>query len=347
MPEVIGISNPNIRAVEGAEIPTFRVSGVFGEGLTGAQLSEFADHGHTKAGETRFILDSVGGDLHDAFHFYDYVRANGLKVHVDGYGRVASAATVMMAAAGRKRARLAPNALFLVHNATGGDPEFLTDANRRMVDIYMSLTGQGRREIQALMKEDKPINAAKAVEMGFAGSVIELQRLAAHHKENEMEKETVQDKRTFKITTAQAIKAIKTGTVELSFDIDKEVADVVATLTTEAKEAATKLTEVQDEVKARDEAIVAAGEKITAAELKAKEEGAKVTALTTERDALKAELETLKKTPITPAVKAQGEKVVDPGAKAEGQPRFTKASPEERHQAIVSQMHEMTQSTSK
>lgn len=345
MPEVIGISNPNIRAVEGTDVPTFRVSGVFGENFTGAQLAEFADHGHTKAGATHFILDSVGGDLHDAFHFYDHVRANRLKVFVDGFGRVASAATVMMAAAGKKRARLAPNALFLVHNATGGDAEFLADANHRMVSIYMELTGRGRREIQALMKEDKPINAAKAVEMGFAGSVIELQRLAAQH--TDMEKETVKDKRVFAITSAQALEALVTGKVAIEFDAEKEAADQVAALTTEVKEVKAKLTEAEDEVKARNEAITAAAEKVTAAEAKAKEGATALTAMTTERDALKAELDTLKKTPIAQAVKAQGEKVVDPEKKTGDEPRFTKASPEERHAAIVAQMHEMTQSTSK
>lgn len=322
-----------LQAVEGTDIPTFRVIGVVGADFRGGDLAG-AVQNFDEGNGVRLILDTSGGDVAEAFHFYDFVRANALKVYVDGYGKVMSAGTIIMAAAGRSRSRLAPNAEYMVHNASGGDEVRRNEANAKMANIYAEVTGKQARTMQALMDKETFMTAQQAKDAGFVGAIIEHQRLAAQL--NDMANETVKDKRTFKVTTLQAIAAIKTGTVELEFDIDKETADLVASLTTEAKDATKAKTEAEDQVKARDEAITAAGESLKASELKAKEAADKVVALTTERDALKAEMEKLKTTPLSAAVKGVGDKDVTPGAKEEPGKivKLTEAQKRERLQAM-------------
>ena len=316
-----------LQAVQGEDIPTFRVIGVVGSDFRGGDLAA-AVQNFDEGNGVRLILDTPGGDASEAFHFYDYVRTNALKVYVDGFGKVMSAGTIIMAAAGRARSRLAPNAEYMVHNASGGDEGRRVDANRKMANIYADLTGKQAKTMQAMMDKETFMSAQQAKEAGFVGAIIEHQRLAAQL--NDMEKETVKDKRSFDVTTAQALKAVATNKIELEFDLDKEVAGIIEGLTKETKDLSAKLTEVQDEVKAKNDAVTAAADKLTAQEVKTTEEAAKVTALTTERDALKAEVEKLKTTPLAPAVKGAGTDVVTPGKGEETPEPFKKLTAEER-----------------
>jgi len=332
MAKVLSISDKYVKAVEGASMPTLRVSGVVGENFTGSQLSEAVEY-FGDGGEVRLILDSVGGYASDAFHFYDYVRANGLKVYVDGYGTVASAATIIMAAAGRKRSRLSPNSEYLIHNATGSDAEGVARANVKMAAIYAELSGKDTKSILAIMKQDKPMSAKDAVKMGFAGEIIELQRLAAH-KTNTMEN-TNTVKRVFAIDRNKALSALVTGELELEVDVNAELSEQVDTLAAELKAKAVELDEVKAEAEAKAEAVTAkeaAEAKVT--ELEAKH-AADLDAVATQAEALRAEIKKLKETPITKGVKADGSpEVVEPGTpEAEPQP-FKKLTAEERRNAF-------------
>lgn len=332
MGEVSVISSPNIVAVDGADIPTFRVSGVVGQDFTGSMLSAVAE----AYGEVRLILDSVGGFASDAFHFYDFVRSNALRIHVDGYGTVASAATVIMAAAGRKRSRISANTEYLIHNASGSDAEQVARTNKKMAAIYAELSGKGEKDILAIMKQDKPMSAKDAVKMGFVGSIIENKPVAA--KQNDMEN-TVKEKRVIALTASQRLGAITSGELELDIDVDAEMSERVSAYAQEVKDLTAKLDELKGEADAKAEAITAkeVAEKALADEREA------LKAVTAEAASLKAEIAKLRTTPLAEPVKAKGEETVDPGAGPEDAPKFRKITGEERAQMIAARAAEKNQ----
>ena len=332
MGEVSVISSPNIVAVEGADIPTFRVSGVVGQDFTGSMLSSAVE----AYGEVRFILDSVGGYASDAFHFYDFVRSNALRVHVDGYGTVASAATVIMAAAGRKRSRISANTEYLIHNASGGDAEQVARTNKKMAAIYAELSGKGEKDILAIMKQDKPMSAKDAVKMGFVGSIIENKPVAA--KQNDMEN-TVKEKRVIALTASQRLGAITSGDLEVELDVDAEMSERVSAYAQEVKDLTAKLDELKGEADAKAEAITAK----EAAERALADEREALKAVTAEAESLKAEIAKLRTTPLAGPVKAKGEETVDPGAGTEDAPKFRKITGEERAQMIAARAAEKNQ----
>lgn len=327
MGEVSVISSPNIVAVEGADIPTFHVSGFVGQDFTGSELSAVAE----AYGEIRLVLNSVGGFVSDAFHFYDYIRSNAIRVHVDGFGTVASAATVIMAAAGRKRSRISANTEYLIHNASGSDAEQVARTNKKMAAIYAELSGKGEKDILAIMKQDKPMSAKDAVKMGFVGSIIENKPVAA--KQNDMEN-TVKEKRVISLTASQRLGAITSGELEVELDVDAEMSERVSAYAQEVKDLTAKLDELKGEADAKAEAITSK----EAAEKALADERAALKAVTAEAESLKAEIAKLRTTPLAEPVKAKGEETVDPGAGPEDAPKFKKITGEERAQMIAARL---------
>lgn len=341
MSKVLSISESYVKAVEGADIPTLRVSGIVGENFAGSQLADAVEHYAKQGGEVRLILDSVGGYASDAFHFYDFVRANGLKVHVDGYGTVASAATIIMAAAGRKRSRLSPNSEYLIHNATGGDAEGVARANTKMAAIYSEVSGKDSKELLALMKQDKPMSAKDAVKMGFVGSLIELQRLAAH-KTTTME-DTKLVKRTFAIDRNKALSALVTGELELEVEVNAELTEQVGTLTAELKAKATEIDELKGEVELKAEAVSAKEKAEAEVETLKAAHLAELEKVGKEAETLRAEIKKLKETPITTKVTATAaDDVVDPAAPVADAPKYKKTTGEQRAAAMQARLREQS-----
>ena len=332
MGKVIGIATDHILALEGAEIPTLRVSGTVGADFSGSQLADAVVMYASEAGEVRVVLDSFGGFASDAFSFYDTVRAEGIRLHVDGRGTVASAATIIMAAAGRKRSRLYPNAEYLIHQATGGDAEGVARANVKMEDIYMELSGMTRAEVKRIMKQDKPMSAQDAKRTGFVGGIIELQKLAAHAvNPNTMSENTNKVKRVFAISRDKAAAALVTCEVELEVDVDAELQTQLDSAVNDLKAERDKIADLEASVKTKPEEIAAA---VKAAEDKLKAEHAEVIAtVTTEADKLKAEIAELKKTiPAKPITASASGDSIDTGASLKE--RFKTLTAEERAQAF-------------
>jgi ATP-dependent Clp protease protease subunit len=333
--EVIAIDNKHIRAVEGADIPTLTVSGVVGADFSGAMLAQAIEYYAKDGSDVRIVLDSVGGYASDAFHFYDYVRANALRVFVDGYGTVASAATIIMAAAGRKRSRISENTEYLIHNAVGGDAEQVARTNVKMANIYAELTGKDRKELLAIMKRDKAMSAKDAVKMGFVGSIIQNQALAAKSTIMEQTKE----KRVIALSASQRLAAITTGEVEVDIDVDAEMAEQVSAYAKEVNDLKAQLDEVKAEAEAKDEAVKAKAD----AEAKLAEERNALKAVTEEAERLKAEITKLKTTPLANAVKGGGDTVVDPPAHGGAQaPVKEKLTAQERASAFAEALRSRT-----
>lgn len=313
MEKTIAISNAFIKAQEtGPKAVSVQVSGVVGMDFTGMDLARFVQVYSEEGYDVRIELDSVGGFASDAFAFYDQIRAKGLKLYVDGYGMVASAATVIMAAAGRKRSRLGPNAEYLVHNASGADAESLKRANSKMADIYVELTGKDKKAIMDLMKQDKPMGAEDARKWGFVGSIIELQKLAAKaDKTTEMEENT-KTARVFALSAEQRLTAALKGEVELQVDINAEAAEQITAYAEEVKGLKAKADELEAEVTAKSEAVDAVKAEVVKVEEERDALKATAEAAAKEIDSLKAEIEALKKTPIAKAAPKASAEVVEP-----------------------------------
>ncbi len=329
MEKVLSISDKFVKAIEGGEYPVLKVTGIVGMDFSGMQLADAVEYYSQGGNQVHIEMDSMGGFVSDAFAFYDQVRTKGLKVSVDGYGMVASAATVIMAAAGRKRSRLSPNAEYLVHNASGGDAEGLKRANKKMAAIYAELTGKDEKAIMDLMKQDKPMGADEARKWGFVGSVIELQKLAAHADKTKNMEKTTAETRVFALSAEQRLAAALKGEVEITVDVDAEAAERISAYAAEVKELTTAKDELTADVEAKDAAITAAAAevaKLQATHIEIEERATKAEA---EVAKLTAEVAKLKTTPIAEPIKAKGEEVVEP-ASAVDAPKYKKLTSEEK-----------------
>lgn len=341
MEKVLSISDKFVKAIEGGEYPVLKVTGMVGMDFTGMQLADAVEYMGREGGQVHIELDSMGGFVSDAFAFYDQVRVKGLKVSVDGYGMVASAATVIMAAAGRKRSRLSPNAEYLVHNASGGDAEAIKRANKKMAAIYAELTGKDEKSILDLMKQDKSMSADEARKWGFVGSVIELQKLAATaDKQPNMEKTTA-EKRVFALSAEQRLAAALKGEVEITVDVDAEAAKQLSAYAEEVKNLKAQADELTAEVEGKDEKITAAASEVAKLQASATEAADRATKAEAEVEKLKAEIEKLKTTPIADKVKAKGEEAVDPGA--EPVKKVVKMNAQEKHAATQAYIKSLTE----
>lgn len=303
-----------IASVEGEGIPTFRVSGVVGESFKGADLAAAIEQANKTHGAAKVILESVGGDTADAFYVYDYVRANRLKLFVDIYGRAASAATIIAAAAGLDRIRIAPNAQFLIHDATGGTGEELELVNAKLAKVYADLSGMPVEKARKLMREDTVKDAEWAVKMNLAGSFIKLEKLAAAAV-SIMSDQPKTRKIVIGHKAILAAAFTADGSVEVAeSEFTVSDADKVKTL----DEQIAALTKERDELKVKAETVPALETAKTEAE-------GKLVAMTTERDKFQAQVEALKKNPLVAQVIDNGTaEVVVPGTVAETKPEESK-----------------------
>jgi len=344
---VKSIGSPNIRAASSGDgVPTFWVSGMVGFDFKGLDLAAAI----SSLGEVRLLLDTVGGDAADAFAFYDAVRVKGLKVHVEGYGRVASAGTVIMAAAGRSRSALAPNAEYLIHEASGGDEVVVERYNERMARLYSELSGMTEKEVRKIMKEDRFMSATEAKKLKLVGMVLQHEAIAAQYKtmeDNTIETPEVETPEVVvetteaevdttevevPVTVQEAVTAAWNGAIKVKVAVAKDMRDALATALSEAKDTKASLDEVTSEVEALKEKLTASEDARTKAEAKVAEIEPKLAEIT-------AQVETLKATPVE-GVKASAEPkdVQIPGGGPAGVVATPQGKREARKQAVAEAM---------
>lgn len=278
-------------------------------------------------GET-FTLSifSGGGDAFAGFAIYDYLTdpSNRFDAEARVYGMAASAA--MIVAAGCSRRLIGESSMAMVHNAFSmaaepdeKDQAVLDSMNERQVEIFAKITGKRKDRITKLMAEDRFMDAAEAVELGFFDGTIAQAKLAALLTNKTMSEQ--KQVRTFKVSAADALKAIASGTIEVP---EAEIASAEADKVKALDEQIANLTKERDELKAaKDAAETAKAE----AEAKVTEVTAAVTAsadlaakFKAEVDTLKAEVEALKKTPLRAQTLPDGTQVVTPGSNAPVKP---------------------------
>jgi ATP-dependent Clp protease protease subunit len=131
-------------------------------------------------------LNSPGGIVSEGWAIIDKLRATGKKIIATIEGEASSMAAIILLAAserkGYKHARL------LIHDAYF--PEYtlsgkyrkedleklansLDDDNQRALDFMVERTGADRETLEAIMKEDTPMDMEKAKELGFIHEIIE------------------------------------------------------------------------------------------------------------------------------------------------------------------------------
>ncbi|RKT99791.1 peptidase S14 [Burkholderia sp. Nafp2/4-1b] len=132
-------------------------------------------------------LNSMGGDVFDAFAIYNALRrhAGKVRVRVDG---VAASAASLIAMAGDEIV-MPENALLMIHNAhtvTAGEAkdlrrvaDLLENAGDGILAAYAAKSGQSVDEIRAMMDAETWLTAAQAKEKGFCDTIEAAVKLSA------------------------------------------------------------------------------------------------------------------------------------------------------------------------
>ena len=132
-------------------------------------------------------INSMGGDVFDAFAIYNALRrhAGKVKVRVDG---VAASAASLIAMAGDEIV-MPENALLMIHNAhtvTAGEAkdlrriaDLLDNAGDGILAAYAAKSGQSVDDIRAMMDAETWLTAAQAKEKGFCDTIEAAVKLSA------------------------------------------------------------------------------------------------------------------------------------------------------------------------
>lgn len=139
-----------------------------------------------KIKELNLIINSVGGDLYDAFAVVDTMLGSKIPVNTTGIGTVASAALVIFLAGQKGNRVLTPNTCILSHQWSGGaigkSHELVAVkkdydlTNERMMNHYKKMTGLKVKQIeeQLLPAHDVYLNAKEALELNICDKIKEL-----------------------------------------------------------------------------------------------------------------------------------------------------------------------------
>lgn len=145
----------------------------------------FKDELNSGKGDITVWINSPGGDCFAAAQIYNMLRDYKGKVTVKVDGIAASAASVVAMAG--DRVLVSPVSMIMIHNpatiAMGDHNEMqkaieMLDAVRdSIINAYALKTGLSRNKLAKLMEAETWMDAAKAVELRFADSVIERDSL--------------------------------------------------------------------------------------------------------------------------------------------------------------------------
>lgn len=156
------------------------------EGTSFADIDAFCNAIPADDNAIDIRLHCDGGSVTEGWAIYDRLRATGKEITATAEGNCASMATIILMAAPKERRRAYENAHICVHNPwmcpwALGDAVTADDLQKyandlrseqdRMVDLYVERCGCSREEIQALMDEDKYIDAERALSLGIVGEI--------------------------------------------------------------------------------------------------------------------------------------------------------------------------------
>ena len=131
-------------------------------------------------GDITLWINSPGGDCYAAAQIYNMLKEYPSKVAVKIDGIAASAASVVAMAGAT--VEISPVGMLMIHNPATisiGDTHemertitFLSEIKESIINAYELKTGQSRTKISQLMDAETWMNSKKAVELGFADSVL-------------------------------------------------------------------------------------------------------------------------------------------------------------------------------
>lgn len=186
------------------------VARMFGgtEGTSFADIDDFCNAIPDEDNAIDLRLHCDGGSVTEGWAIYDRLRATGKEITATAEGNCASMATIILMAAPKERRRAYENAHICVHNpwmcpwglgdaVTADDLQKyandLRSEQNRMVDLYVERCGCDREEIQALMDEDKYIDAERALQLGIVGEIAQPMSAAKKPISTQNNKEQMND----------------------------------------------------------------------------------------------------------------------------------------------------------
>ena len=141
----------------------------------------FKDELYAGSGPITIWINSPGGDCIAASQIYSMLMdyKGEITVKIDG---IAASAASVIAMAGTK-VIMSPTALMMIHNpstTSSGDHQVMTKAielleevKESIINAYEIKTGLSRTVLSHMMDAETWMNAKKAVELGFADSILE------------------------------------------------------------------------------------------------------------------------------------------------------------------------------
>ncbi len=153
-------------------------------GMSFQDIDQFISDIPADDNDINLTINCRGGMTDQALAMYDALRASGKVISAEVIGECSSSATLLLLAARKDLRRAHPNASILIHNPyisgfvegdskrVGAIADTLEDVRNQFLDIYTERTGADRDTLAALMDEDKPMNVAKAIELGFIAEEI-------------------------------------------------------------------------------------------------------------------------------------------------------------------------------
>ena len=175
------------------------------EGISFLDIDKFIASIPDDDGEINLTINCRGGMTDQALAMYDALRATGKTISAEVIGECSSSATLLLLAARADLRKAHPNASILIHNPyisgfvegdskrIGNIAESLEDVREQFLNIYVDRTGADREVLSAMMDEDKPMNVAKAIELGFIAEEI-LPISAQNRNPNNSNKMSIKEK---------------------------------------------------------------------------------------------------------------------------------------------------------
>lgn len=189
-PRALDRWSPNLQAAaaDDASISIFDVIGQdywTGEGVTAKRIA-----GALRAiGDADVVvnINSPGGDMFEGLAIYNLLREHPGSVRVKVLGVAASAASIIAMAG--DEIQIARAGFLMIHNAwtyAAGNrhdfrqyADYLEPFDAAMADVYVARTGQDAKSIEKMMDGETWIGGSKALEQGFADSLLASDEVAA------------------------------------------------------------------------------------------------------------------------------------------------------------------------
>ena len=140
----------------------------------------FRDELNSGTGNVTVWINSPGGDCFAAAQIYNMLMEypGTVDVHIDG---IAASAASVIAMAGNHVA-ISPVGMMMIHNPATvsiGDEremkkamEMLSEVKESIINAYELKTGLPRKQLSNMMNAESWMNAQKALELGFADSIL-------------------------------------------------------------------------------------------------------------------------------------------------------------------------------